>query len=269
MDNRNSNPSKETSKQAKGFAEKILDNMSKVITLMLCCALLYGSYLVFKQLDKPITKVTIEGEFRHLDHRELEVLVNGQMQGGFISIDLKQLQEVLQQHPWVSRVGIQRQWPSHLQIDVVEEVPIARWSEDAFLNRLGDKLTIDDNSYLASLPLLNAEFGSSSEVMKQYQRLAQLLLPTGLKLAKLNRNGLGAWHIETSKGIRLIIGRNQVGEKIRRLVLVWASDLYKYSDNIETIDLRYPNGVAVAWRDQTTVSAVKTGRTSIDTVING
>ena len=269
MDNRNNNLGKEPNNQQKGFAEKMLENLSKVITLMLCCVLLYGSFLVFKHLDKPITKVTIEGEFRHLDHRELEVLVNGQLQGGFISIDLGQLQEVLQQHPWVSRAGIQRQWPSQLQIDVLEEVPIARWSEDAFLNRLGDKLTIDDNSYLANLPLLNAEFGSSTEVMKQYQRLAQLLLPTGLKMAKLYRNGLGAWHIETSKGIRLIIGRNQVGEKIRRLVLVWESDLYKHSDNIETIDLRYPNGVAVAWRDQTAVSALKTDSTRKDIVING
>jgi cell division protein FtsQ len=263
------NPNNNSSKQQKGFAEKIFDNLSKVITLMLCCFLLYGSFLAYKHLDKPITKVTIEGEFRQLDHRELEALVNGQIQGGFISIDLTKLQKVLQQHPWVSRVGIQRQWPSQLQINVVEEVPMARWNEDAFLNRFGDKLTIDDNSHLASLPLLNAEFGSSSEVMKQYQRLAQLLLPTGLKLSKLNRNGLGGWYIETSKGIRLIIGRNQVGEKIRRLVLVWESDLYKRSDSIETIDLRYPNGVAVAWRDQTTVSALKTDTTSKDSVING
>jgi len=134
---------------------------------------------------------------------------------------------------------------------------------------LGDKLTIDDNSHLSNLPLLSAEFGSSSEVMKQYQRLAELLLPTGLKLSKLKLDRLGAWQVETNKGIQLIIGRNQVGEKIRRLVLVWESELHRQSDNIETIDLRYPNGLAVAWRDPAMLGAVNTEITNTDNTING
>lgn len=269
MVKQNNSPSKGSDKEMKGFADRLLDHLSKVITLMISCVLLYGSYLVFKQLDQPITQVTIEGEFKHLDHRELATLVNQQMGGGFITIDLKTLQKVLQQHPWVSQVSVQRQWPSYLQINVVEEVPIARWSEDAFLNRLGDKLTIDDNSHLSNLPLLSAEFGSSSEVMKQYQRLAELLLPTGLKLSKLKLDRLGAWQVETNKGIQLIIGRNQVGEKIRRLVLVWESELHRQSDNIETIDLRYPNGLAVAWRDPAMLGAVNTEITNTDNTING
>ena len=63
-----------------------------------------------------------------------------------------------------------------MRINVVEEVPIARWGDDAFLNRLGDKLIIEDNSHLANLPLMTAEFGKSTEVMKQYQRWITVLL---------------------------------------------------------------------------------------------
>jgi len=238
--------------------DKLLDNTSKIITLLLFCSIAYGANLAIDHLDKPITKVSIEGTFKYLEHQQLVDLVNGQMSGGFITIDLKPLQSALHQHPWVAEVSIQRQWPTYLRIHVVEEVPIARWGDDAFLNRLGDKLIIEDNSHLANLPLLIAEFGSSSDVMKQYQRLADLLLPTGLKLAKLKFDRLGAWQVETSNGIQLILGRNQIGEKIRRLVLVWSSDLYRQSSNIKTIDLRYPNGLAVAWRDQKSVAANKT-----------
>ena len=80
---------------------------------------------------------------------------------------------------------------------------------------------------------MTAEFGSSSEVMKQYQRLTDLLLPTGLKLSKLKLDRLGAWQVETSNGIQLILGRNQVGEKIRRLVLVWETDLNQQASKIK------------------------------------
>jgi cell division protein FtsQ len=232
----------------RSFVDKLMDNMSKIITLLLFCSIAYGANLAIQHLDKPITRVSIEGDFKYLDHQHLVKLVNSQMNGGFITIDLKALQDALYQHPWVADVSVQRQWPTFLKIVVTEEVPIARWGDDAFLNRLGDKLIIEDNSHLANLPLMTAEFGSSTEVMKQYQRLADLLLPTGLKLSKLKLDRLGAWQVETSNGIQIILGRNLVGEKIRRLVVVWESELSQQSSRVKAIDLRYPNGLAVSWK---------------------
>jgi cell division protein FtsQ len=105
---------------------------------------------------------------------------------------------------------------------------------------------------------MTAAFGSSSEVMKQYQRLADLLLPTGLKLSKLQLDRLGAWQLETSNGIQIVLGRNQVGYKIRRLVVVWESELNHQSAKIKTIDLRYPNGLAVAWKGRKPVATIRT-----------
>jgi cell division protein FtsQ len=243
-----------TNHDSSGFIDSLLDNLSTLITVMVFCAIAYGAVLAINHLDKPIAKVSIEGEFRYIEQEQFIELVNGQISGGFITIDLRALQDVLHKHPWVAEVSIQRQWPANLHINVIEEVPIARWGDDSFLNRTGDQLIIKDNSHLSNLPLMTAKFGSSSEVMKQYQRLADLLIPTGLKLAKLELDSLGAWQVETSNGIKLILGRNHVGEKIRRLVMVWRSDLHQQSAKIETIDLRYPNGLAVAWRNSTAVA---------------
>jgi cell division protein FtsQ len=138
---------------------------------------------------------------------------------------------------------------------VVEEVPIARWGEEGFLNRLGVELAIDDNSRLDSLPVLRADYGSSAEMMQHYQLLAELLLPTGLRLIEMQRDHMGAWRVETNQGIELVLGREQIGEKIKRLALVWASGLNQQVKEIKTIDLRYPNGLAVAWRDGTLAGA--------------
>ena len=79
--------------------DKLMDNMSKIITLLLFCSIAYGANLAIQHLDKPITKVSIEGEFNYIDQQQLIALVNGQINGGFITIDLKAMQNVLHQHP--------------------------------------------------------------------------------------------------------------------------------------------------------------------------
>ena len=145
---------------------------------------------------------------------------------------------------------VRREWPSTLKVEVIEEVPIARWGKKGFLNRLGDQLSLPENSTLKSLPVLEADFGSSQAMIAQYLLLAELLAPTDLRLTELQRDAVGAWQIETASGVRIVLGRDQIIEKIRRLIVVWGSGLDVQLNNIATIDLRYPNGLAVSWRDQ-------------------
>jgi cell division protein FtsQ len=92
-------------------------------------------------------------------------------------------------------------------------------------------------------------------MMQQYQSMAQLLAPTGLKLVELQRDNLGAWRVDTESGVGLVLGRNKLVEKLRRFALVWESGLNRQLNNIKTIDLRYPNGLAVAWKDGILVGA--------------
>lgn len=262
--NKSTNNSNGSNRLTSQTATGPMEYLSKLLVGLIVCLLIYAFYLTIETLDRPLNKITIGGQFKYLNHQDLTILVNDEINGGFLTVDLEQLKTVLLQHPWVSQVTIERQWPSQLNIEITEEVPIARWGEKAFLNRLGESLNIADNSHLHKLPLLTAEFGSSTQIMEQYQYLSELLLPTGLKLSQLKLNNLGVWQVETNSGIRLVIGRDNVGEKIKRLVTVWASGLNQQSESIETIDLRYPNGLAVAWRKVKQSSAGNGNR-----IING
>jgi len=89
--------------------------------------------------------------------------------------------------------------------------------------------------------------------------MAELLIPTGLKIAQLKRDSLGVWFIDTATGLRLVIGRDQVSEKIRRFTTVWAAGLNQQLKHIKTIDLRYPNGLAVAWKDDASAATGYSG----------
>jgi cell division protein FtsQ len=209
----------------------------------------YGGTLLYRQIDKPLTNVMIGGDFTFLQPTDLSALVARELDGGFLSVDLEHLTQMLRAHPWVAEVNVRREWPSILKVEVTEEVPIARWGEKGFLNRLGEELLIENNSHLSALPVLRADSGSSREMMEKYQLMAELLVPTGLKITELRRNHLGVWFIDTAPGVELVIGRDQVSDKIRRFNLVWGAGLNQQVKNIAAIDLRYPNGLAVSWRD--------------------
>jgi cell division protein FtsQ len=232
-----------------------LENISRLLIVAMFVVVIYGGKLVYQQIDKPLTQIMIGGDFSYLQQQELMSLVNNQIDGGVLSVDLSNLSQVLDAHPWVDQVSIRRQWPSTLKVEVLEEVPIARWGKEGFLNRLGEELTIADNSKLADLPVLRAKYGTSREMMQEYQSMAELIVPTGLKLVELQRDSLGAWRVDTAVGIRLVLGRDQIAEKIRRFVLVWKSGLNQHLGSIKTIDLRYPNGLAVAWKDGALIDA--------------
>ncbi len=247
----------------------LMEKLSRLFMLMLVSLVIVGSTLVYQQIDKPLTKVMVGGEFNYMQRQDLTNLVNQQIDGGFLSIDLNRLQLVLEGHPWVDGVSIRRQWPSSLKVEVIEEVPIARWGEQGFLNRLGEELVIADNSTLSSLPVLRAQYGSSAEMMQQYQLLAEQLLPTGLKLTELQRDNLGAYRVDTAAGIKLVLGRRQIGEKIKRLALVWDSGLSQQINNIEIIDLRYPNGLAVAWKQGALAGAFKDVESNTVSTVRG
>ena len=229
-----------------GVAEKFL----RLLMVTVFVAAIFGADFIYKQIDTPLSKIMVGGNFNHLEEQELAELVNMEIDGGFLSMNLNQLRQELQSHPWIHQVSVRREWPSTLKVEVIEEVPIARWGKKGFLNRLGDQLSLPENSNLNSLPVLEADFGSSQDMIAQYLLLAELLAPTDLRLTELQRDAVGAWQIETAAGVRIVLGRDQIIEKIRRLIVVWGSGLDIQLNNIATIDLRYPNGLAVSWRDQ-------------------
>ena len=229
-----------------GIAEKFL----RLLMVTVFVAAIFGADFIYKQIDTPLSRIMVGGKFNHLQEQELAELVNIEIDGGFLSMNLNQLRQELQNHPWIHQVSVRREWPSTLNVEVIEEVPIARWGKQGFLNRLGDQLSLPDNSNLQSLPVLEADFGSSQDMIAQYLLLAELLAPTDLKLTELQRDAVGAWQVETASGVKIVLGRDQIIEKIRRLVMVWGSGLDVQLNNIATIDLRYPNGLAVSWRDQ-------------------
>ena len=84
--------------------------------------------------------------------------------------------------------------------------------------------------------------------MQQYQMLSQILRPLGFSITRLELRERGSWFVSTAQGIELLLGRDHLVEKVQRFVAIYNKALKDKADNIASVDLRYPNGLAVAWR---------------------
>ena len=84
--------------------------------------------------------------------------------------------------------------------------------------------------------------------MNTYQEISLLLRPAGLKIIELSYNNQGIWKLTLSNGLEILIGRDQIIEKIRRFLIIWMATLKSSSTDMDGVDIRYDNGIAVRWK---------------------
>lgn len=228
----------------------VLRALKVTIVLGLVGAMGWGGYWLYETYDVPVAVIGVEGEISQVETGEVERIVAGNLGGGFLSLDLDGICRALEEHPWVASASARRKWPDEVVIAIEEEVPIARWSDNRFLNNKGKVLDIAGVSLSLSLPLLDGPAGQERRVMQQYRNFSQVLQPMGLKVETARLAPRGNWVVAFDSGLRLVIGKEPVAGKLQRLLLVWDKQLKDRAENIEQVDIRYGNGVAVRWKEQ-------------------
>jgi cell division protein FtsQ len=197
--------------------------------------------------NRPITSISIEGRFHYLSQQKVQALVAERVSANFLQLDMTALKNSMEQNPWIDTVSIARQWPDRLLVRVEEQQPIARWGNDAFMNMRGDIVEVVDNSVLDHLPLLHGGDRYAREVMHKYVQIARLISTAELTLNEVHLDETRSWTLQLENGTIIRIGREQVFEKLQRLLDVYPTELAAKMNRIDTIDLRYDNGFAVAW----------------------
>lgn len=203
-------------------------------------------------IDRPIGQVTVRGDLSAHNQQLLENLVAQFLYAGFIQVDIKALQLAIAELAWVEQVQVSRVWPASLLIEVNEHKPVAKWGDDALLNIQAKVFARQGMRNFSSLPQLSGPQDSQARVMEQYRRLSQILRPLGYTIAQLQMRERGSWFVTTQGGLELLLGREEVMEKMRRFVTIHEAELKHQMDQVARIDLRYSNGLAVTWRDALT-----------------
>ncbi|MDO3388388.1 cell division protein FtsQ/DivIB [Gilvimarinus sp. SDUM040013] len=228
-----------------------------VFTVLVTCAVglyLYGGELWQFDVQQPVDSVKVEGEFVQLSESEASALISEAINRDFVKLDIKQLKQSLERHPWIERVVVSRGLGRTLTVTIIEQAPIALWGAVGFMNQRGEVIHTDKTHGLTALPVLDGDERISEKIMRQFQDLSQMVRSRNLNIRKLWVDELGGWTLSLDGGALLVLGKDELPEKVQRFLTVYDEYLVQHFEAVKRIDLRYANGLAVAWSDQYEVS---------------
>jgi len=84
--------------------------------------------------------------------------------------------------------------------------------------------------------------------------MTRLLDKAGLKLLSLEIDNRGSWRCVISGDRQLVLGRVDVIKRMQKFLLLYRTFNEQERRQLARIDLRYTNGLSVAWKDQAKVS---------------
>ncbi len=225
--------------------------LNRVLILVAGGAVLTVAVKGFVALNAiPVEHIIVAGNLQHTKTEALEELIRPALVGGFLNVDLDYVRTQLQSLPWVHEVSVRRRWPNALELQVVEQLPIARWGTDGFLNHEGVVFQShggeDDWS---GLPVLRGPQESAGELMAIYQRIMAVLAPCDLIVQELAIDDRGQVEVELRGGMRLVLGGRDHVERLRRFVALYRIDPGRHATLFSRVDLRYQNGLAITYRE--------------------
>ncbi|MCC5871798.1 MAG: cell division protein FtsQ/DivIB [Gammaproteobacteria bacterium] len=212
----------------------------------------------WQALDRPVSVVRVDGELTTAERARATELVSLFLPAGVLSVDTRALRDLLESESWVDSVALWRSWPDGLRVDIRAEAAVARWRTDALLSARGRIIEPLELIGLDGLPRLAGPDGSAQQVMQTFQRIADVLRPHGLRIETLDMDAEGGIEVRLREGPLLVFGHRELGARLARLDLLLRQQFAEGLAEVERIDTRYDNGIAVAWRSADVRRAVAT-----------
>ena len=125
------------------------------------------------------------------------------------------------------------------------------------LNGGGELFVPEGELSMSGLPQLHGPAGSEMAVMQRFTELQRFFAGQQLQLAALRLNERGSWSLQLVGGTEMVLGQAPLAAKLARFVSVYRQQLKDEFARVKRIDLRYGNGLAVAWRKLDATQTVK------------
>ncbi|MCZ6656283.1 MAG: cell division protein FtsQ/DivIB [Gammaproteobacteria bacterium] len=221
--------------------------MLKLVTSVVLIGLFVAGVMGWLALDQPVRVVRIEGELSAPERREVQAQIAGSLDARLLTLNLEKLRHQILALSWPRTVSLRRVWPDSLEVSVSKQMVVARWADGAFLTSSGEIVTTPDAP--ANVPTFDCDLSGPKRAMEIYRLLQELASRAGLNVVTLSENALGEWRIDLAGGLELMLGAEQLAERMRRFLLVYRRSLGDTKRRVEYVDARYANGVAVRWRE--------------------
>ena len=151
---------------------------------------------------------------------------------------------------WVREVFVRLRWPDTLHVAVVRDTLAAGWGDDAYLTTGGDVVPVPSDSSDgpdSDLPILSGSLSDGAETMRIYNLLNAPARGAGLRIVRLEEDGVGNWTVAFADGVEVVLGSVALRERFDRFLVVYRRELADSPERIDRVDARYHTGVAVRW----------------------
>lgn len=211
------------------------------IGITLFSLLLTVVLLLLQLVNKEVKNLEVVANFKHVSQTQIEQQLEGVFPAGFVSLDVTEVQTRLEDLIMVSSARVEKIWPDTLKVEIQEEAPVAIWNHKNMLNEQGVVLPIAFEDL--NLPRLT---GTDSGLVMQHF----LLFKRFAKLHQLNLTGLmhsaSGWFLSHGNGLQIRLDGSTAMQGLKSLEAV--IDQFQL-DRISSIDMRYEQGFAVAWKE--------------------
>ncbi len=241
------------------------DNLKQVkigkwISLLFFLTLIYtlqSSYFKLKswltdEQSLPLTSLILTGNIEHvLEDDVRSILIEQKDRLNFFTLEIAQIQQQLENMPWVYSASIRKRWPDTLKIHIVEQSIVAIWNDRALLNRFGEIIEASPDTVVNDYVALYGEDEFANDILTTYMKIHQLLKVNKFKIASLRSDKRHSSDIVLENGIALRLGQEQKLDRIQRFLSVFPLIQNEYDvSTISYVDLRYDTGFAIGWKNK-------------------
>ena len=216
----------------------------------LSCVIIQGKCWIKNVSYIPINKVSFSGRLRYIDKKNLEAILADKLEQGLLRTNITAIQRLLLNLPWVQAAHVRRQWPDTLEIELLEQSPLAIWNGKGIVSENGEIFYPDnlEEKFIRKMPVFYGDETQVQEMVNTYFLIVNVLQPLNLSLDKLEIMPDQGWKAILNNSIAVILGQKELAKRLNRLVLAYNGRLVNEISQIEYIDLRYTNGLAIGWK---------------------
>ena len=226
--------------------------------------LLAGVWLMMNRPMFTLGVIQVEGAnnsaLQHVDAQIIRSSALLKLKGNFFTANLDSVRAAFETVPWVRKASVRREWPNRLIVTLEEHIPLGTWGDDGeILSVKGDVFTANLAEAEEETKLLefSGPVGSEKEVLAHYLEFKDWFKRLDPKLdltpEAVNYSKRYAWVVKLNNGLTVQLGREEnstvLQERVERLIEVYPELTSRLQGKIESVDLRYPNGLALTAKD--------------------
>ena len=195
----------------------------------------------------PIGVVGVSGELIHMKPEDFKKGISPLIKMGLFAVDVDVVSAEIHKLPWVERVAVRRIWPDKLEITITEFEPLARWGKSSLVNAEGVAFVPNKDEIPLGLPRLWGPEGEEKRVVEQYLSMREPLKLMTMDIVSLHLNDRRSWSMELKGGLMVELGQRDLKARFHRFLRIYPQLMERHTGQILKMDLRYPNGLSVAW----------------------